>query len=119
MTPKSVSGPSLVPPQMYGMPICENATVEDLLLPVGEPREGEVVGEALDLGDLPAVGERPRSSICAAGVRGLGARGGVLRPKLEEVLRRRVVEAQAEQAGDDFGAEAARDLPGRRRALPG
>ena len=46
-------------------------------------------------------------------VGGLGAARRVGRPQLERVVRGGVVEAEAEEAGDDLGAEAARNLEAR------
>ena len=61
-------------------------------MPVVDLGEGEVGGEALHLGDLPAVGEQAEVEDLRSRVRGLRAGGRVLRPKLEEVLCRGMVE---------------------------
>src|SRR3954449_4327055 len=90
-------------------PDLREGDVEDLTLPVGDLREGERCGEAFDLGDLPAVGEQAEAEDLCRRVRGFGTRCRILRSQLEGVLCRRMVEAEAEQTGDDLGAEAARD----------
>ena len=86
-----------------------NAVVEDPLLPVRELGQRERVGEALDARRLPAL----ELEDLRGRVRGLGAGGRILRQQLERVLARRVVEAQPEQARDDFGAEPPRHLEPR------
>src|SRR4051812_42688045 len=82
-----------------------DGAVEDPPLPVGERRQGEGLRRGLDARDLP-VGEvedlRDR-------IGRLRAVRRVLRPQLEGVLVRRVVQAQPEQAGDGLGAETRGD----------
>src|SRR5581483_4735070 len=92
--------------------------VQDPPLPEVEGGELERVGEALDGRDLPAVPEPAEARYLRGRVRGLGARRGIPGQQLEEVLRGRVVRPQAEQAGDDLGAEARRHVePGGARLL--
>src|SRR5262249_16680496 len=87
-------------------PDLREGDIEDLALPVVDHRQGERAGEALHLADLPAVSAKAEAEDLRRRVRRLGAGRRILRPELEEVLRRGVVQPQAEQAGDDLEAKA-------------
>ena len=79
--------------------------VEDPLLPGGQLRQRErVCGIRCVLGFPSAEAQHLRDR-----VRRFRARHGTAREKLEVVVLRRVVRAQAEEAGNGLGAETGRD----------